>query len=168
VFTVDGIRKFHGWMHSSLDLVLNHVSTIPANDYVREVPGFGFATVREQAIHILNCEGFWVSTLRGAAYANRSAAECPDLAALRLMQRQVSQETYAYLSTLTDQQLDATTELRFSDGDVCFRTPAFILHHALTHAFHHKGQIVAMCRLLGYPAPDTDLSEVHQGSGDPE
>ena len=37
------------------------------------------------------------------------------------------------------------------------RSPAFILHHVFTHAFHHKGQSVAMLRLLGHPAPDTDL-----------
>ncbi|WP_125488078.1 DinB family protein [Edaphobacter aggregans] len=38
------------------------------------------------------------------------------------------------------------------------RAPALILHHVLTHAFHHKGQIVAMCRALVQPAPDTDLN----------
>jgi uncharacterized damage-inducible protein DinB len=37
------------------------------------------------------------------------------------------------------------------------RSPAFIVLHVITHAFHHKGQIVAMLRIQGYPAPDTDL-----------
>jgi uncharacterized damage-inducible protein DinB len=50
-------------------------------------------------------------------------------------------------------------QLHFSDGDTAVRTPALILHHLLTHAFHHKGQIVAMCRTLGHPAPDTDLNQ---------
>jgi uncharacterized damage-inducible protein DinB len=159
VFTIDGVRKFHGWTHSSLDLVLDHMSTIPIDDYVREVSGFGFATLRDQAIHIFNCEGFWVHTLQGLPYSNRTVADCLALAGVRLMKEQVSQSTDAYLSTLTDQQLEADTELRFSDGDACVRTPAFVLHHVLTHAFHHKGQIVAMCRLLGHPAPDTDLSQ---------
>jgi uncharacterized damage-inducible protein DinB len=40
------------------------------------------------------------------------------------------------------------------------RSPAFILLHVITHAFHHKGQIVSMLRILGYPAPDTDLQPV--------
>jgi len=30
----------------------------------------------------------------------------------------------------------------------------------LARQFHHKGQIVAMLRILGYPAPDTDLQAV--------
>jgi uncharacterized damage-inducible protein DinB len=37
------------------------------------------------------------------------------------------------------------------------KSPAFILLHVITHTFHHKGQVVAMLRMLGYPAPDTDL-----------
>jgi uncharacterized damage-inducible protein DinB len=124
------------------------------------VPGFGFSTLRDQAIHIFNCEGFWVQTLQGLPYDDQTAADYPALADVRLMQKQVSQSTHAYLSILSDQQMEADTELHFSDGDFCLRTPAFVLHHVLTHAFHHKGQIVAMCRLLGHPAPDTDLSEV--------
>jgi uncharacterized damage-inducible protein DinB len=65
VFTLDGLRKLHGWTHASLNLVLNHLSTIPTGDYVKELPSFGFPTLREQAIHIFNCEGFWIHTLEG-------------------------------------------------------------------------------------------------------
>jgi uncharacterized damage-inducible protein DinB len=68
VFPIDGIRKFHGWTHDSLDLVLNHLATMPTNDYVKEVSGFGFPTLRDQAIHICNCEGFWVHTLQWLRY----------------------------------------------------------------------------------------------------
>ncbi len=159
MFTLDGVRKFHGWTHTSLNLVLDHLFTMPANDYARELSGFGFRTLREQAIHIFNCEGFWVQTLQGLPYADRTIQECPLLADVKSLQLEVSQSTQAYLSTLTDQQLNADTELHFSDGDFAVRTPALILHHVLTHAFHHKGQIVAMCRVLGHPAPDTDLNQ---------
>ena len=159
MFTLDGVRKLHGWTHDCLDLVLDHVSTMPTNDYVREVSGFGFRTLRAQTIHIFNCEGFWVHTLRGLPYADRTPEECPAVADVRLLQKEVSQSTDAYLSNLTNQQLNADTELHFSDGDVSVRTPALVLHHVLTHAFHHKGQIVAMCRVLGHPARDTDLNQ---------
>jgi uncharacterized damage-inducible protein DinB len=162
VFTVDGVRKFHGWTHACLDLVLDHLSTIPANDYVREVFGFGFRTVREQTIHVFNCEGFWVHTLLGLRYVNRTLEDCPALGDVKLLQEEVSRSTHAYLSTLTDHQVNADAELHFPDGDVAVRTPAFVLYHVLTHAFHHKGQIVAMCRALGHPAPDTDLSRLHE------
>jgi uncharacterized damage-inducible protein DinB len=156
VFSIHGVRKFHGWTHASLNLVLDHLSTIPAADYARELSGFGFRTLREQVIHIFNCEGFWVHTLRGLRYADRTTEEYTSVADVRLLQKEVGQSTHAYLSNLTNEQLNADTELHFSDGAVA--TPALVLHHVLTHAFHHKGQIVAMCRALGHPAPDTDLN----------
>ena len=159
MFTLDGIRKFHGWTHASLHLTLNHLSTIPANDYVKELSGFGFRTLREQAIHVFNCEGVWVHTLQGLPYADRTLEHCPAVADVRLLQKEVSQSTHAYLSNLTNQELNAETELHFADGDVAVRTPALVLHHVLTHAFHHKGQIVAMCRALGHPTRDTDLNQ---------
>jgi uncharacterized damage-inducible protein DinB len=159
VFTLDGVRRFHGWTHASLNLVLDHLSTMPTNDYVTELSGFGFRTLREQAIHIFNCEGFWIHTLQGLRYVDRTPQEYPLVADVRRLQKEVSQATHAYLSSLTNQQLNADTELSFSDGDVAVRTPALVLHHVLTHAFHHKGQIVAMCRVLGHPASDTDLNQ---------
>jgi uncharacterized damage-inducible protein DinB len=159
VFTLDGVRKFHGWTHASLNLALDHLSTIPASDYGKELPSFGFRTLREQAIHIFNCEGFWIHTLHGLGYVDRDPEQCPVVADARHLQQEVSRRTHEYLSNLTDQQLNADTELHFPDGDVAVRTPALVLHHVLTHAFHHKGQMVAMCRALGYPAHDTDLNQ---------
>ena len=158
MFTLDGIRKFHHWTHLSLTLVLDHLSTMPPGDYTKEVPGFGFPTLRQQAVHIFNCERFWVHTLQGLRVKDRTTTECPGISEARLLQQETTQQTLAFLSRLTDQQLNTNTELHFPDGDIAIRTPAFILHHVLTHAFHHKGQIVAMCRLLGHPAPDTDLN----------
>lgn len=128
-------------------------------DYLKEVPGFGFPTLRHQVIHIFNCEGFWIHAIQGLTYRDRNPSDCPSVADARLLQRTVSEQTLVYLSGLTNQRINSSTELRFPDGDTAVRTPAFVLHHVLTHAFHHKGQIVAMCRVIGSPAPDTDLSQ---------
>jgi uncharacterized damage-inducible protein DinB len=158
MFSVDGVRTLHGWTHASLDVVLAHLSKLPQDEYVREVSGFGFPTLRDQVIHIFNCEGAWVHRLQGVPYADRTPEDWPTVGDASRLQKETSQSTRAYLAPLTDQQLNADVELRFSDGDVEVRPPALVLHHVFTHAFHHKGQIVAMCRALGHPAPDTDLS----------
>jgi len=159
VFTLDGIRKLHGWTHASLTLVLEHLATIPAADYTRGVPAFGFPTLHRQVIHIFNCEGFWIHLLQGRVFRDRDPADWPGVSEVRRLQHEVSQQTLEYLTGLSDERLNSKTELHFPDGDVAVRTPALVLHHVLTHAFHHKGQIVAMCRALGRPAPDTDLNQ---------
>src|SRR3569833_1768916 len=124
MFTLDGIRKFHRWTHASLTLLLDHLSTLTSETYTKELPSFGFSTLRKQMIHVFNCEGYRISTLQGLHYINRN---CDDyhavLDAVRL-QQQISGQTQAYLTTLTDQQLNADTELHFSDGDRDVRTPA--------------------------------------------
>ena len=37
-------------------------------------------------------------------------------------------------------------------------TAVQIFTHVTTHEFHHKGQILVMCRQLGHVPPDTDVS----------
>ncbi|MEH6996494.1 DinB family protein, partial [Neobacillus drentensis] len=36
-------------------------------------------------------------------------------------------------------------------------TPRKLLLHTITHECHHKGQIVAMLRQMGYEPPNTDV-----------
>jgi uncharacterized damage-inducible protein DinB len=159
LFTLPGIRKLHNWTHASLGLVLDHLSTLPAGAYTEELPGFGFPNLRAQVVHVFNCESFWVHALQSTSFGDRKPADLPAVSDARELQHQVMQETLTYLSPLTAEMLNTSTMLHFSDGDTAIRTPALVLHHVLTHAFHHKGQIVAMCRLLGHPAPDTDLNQ---------
>jgi len=79
---------------------------------------------------------------------------------LRASKDRIREATRTYLGDLTEEQLNTTLAARPADWGGELRPPAFILLHVITHAFHHKGQIVAMLRILGYPAPDTDLQPV--------
>ncbi|HEX4311600.1 MAG TPA: DinB family protein [Acidobacteriaceae bacterium] len=159
MFTLDGIRKFHSWTHQSLTLVLDHLATLPTVDYTRELPNFGYPSLHTQVVHLLGCESRWVHRLRNLPGQSWDPAQWPTVSHARTLQSEVTRQTLDYLSGLTDHQLNSDTTLRFPDGDTAVRTPALVLHHVFTHAFHHKGQIVAMCRALGHPAPDTDLNQ---------
>jgi uncharacterized damage-inducible protein DinB len=159
MFTVDGIRKFHGWTHASLDVLFDHLVVLSDSEYTKEITGFGYASIHAQAIHLLGCEARWVRRLQSQPTGDWNPAQWPALADARKLQRAIAAETLDYVATLTDRQLNANTTLHFPDGETAMRTPALVLHHVFTHAFHHKGQIVAMCRILGHPAPDTDLNQ---------
>lgn len=159
MFTLEGIRKFHTWTHASLSLVLDHLATLSVTDYTKELSGFGYPSLHAQVIHLLGCEDRWVHRLRGLPSPSWEIARWANVSDARTLQREVTGQTLHYLAGLTDQQLNTNTTLHFPDGDIAVRTPALVLHHVLTHAFHHKGQIVAMCRILGHPAADTDLNQ---------
>ena len=157
MFTLDGVQKFHDWTHSSLSRMLDHIATLPEGSYHTKLNGFGFATIGEQVLHIFQCETNWIHRAQAIPFDGLSVSEYPAILEARVLQRKVRSETSAYLSGLTEQQLNEEITLRSYDGFEITCTPAHVIHHVLTHAFHHKGQIVSMCRMLGYPAPDTDV-----------
>ncbi len=157
MFTRDGIRALHAWTHERLDLVLEHVTALSAAEFTRELPGFGYPSVRDQLMHVLGAEERWVQRLQSLPVRSWSATDYPTVAALRAAKARVMRATGEYLDRLPDAALDVPLPHRPEGWIGELRSPAFILHHAITHAYHHKGQVVAMCRLLGHPAPDTDL-----------
>jgi uncharacterized damage-inducible protein DinB len=157
MFTKDALVALHGWTHERLDLLFDHAATLSPSELVREIPGFGQATVRDQLMHTIGAEERWVHRLQDLPLPRWSEAEYATVESLRSSKRRVVAKTLAYLDQLPDTQLNVALTHRPKDWIGALESPAFILHHVLTHAFHHKGQVVAMCRLLGHPAPDTDL-----------
>ena len=157
MFAKDGIRELHGGMHESLDVLLRHVVTVP--DYLlrQRIEGFGFPSVWKQIVHILTVEEGWVSDLQFKIFPGWFEEDAPTIEALLSHKSRIQASTRAYLDSLTEEQLNTTLSSRPEGWSGELRSPAFILLHVITHTFHHKGQVVAMLRMLGHPAPDTDL-----------
>lgn len=146
--------------HERLSLLLEHVATVPENLWREPVSGFGHATVWKQLVHIFSCEEGWVHDLQYTPFDGWREEDVPTMATLLATKRRIFDATRAYLETLSETQLNTVLATPPQDWGGELRSPAFILLHVMTHAFHHKGQIVAMLRILGHPAPDTDLQPV--------
>ena len=147
----------HACLHDSLGVVFDHLATVPPELWTKPLEGFAKPTVRDQIVHILSAERGWVSGLQLQHFLKPDVEALTTVEAIRQLQQEVKSATIAYLDSMPEQKLYAPLE-RFPErwmGPP--RSPAFILLHVITHGFHHKGQLVAMLRLLGHPAPDTDL-----------
>jgi uncharacterized damage-inducible protein DinB len=160
MFNRDGIFELYSLMHERMDLLLRHVATVPEELWRKSIPGFGHPTVWKQLVHILTCEEGWVHDLQNEPFEGWSEEDCPTIAALEAANNRIQKETQTYLGGLSEVELNTTLAERPVDWGGELRSPAFILLHVITHAFHHKGQVVAMLRILGYAAPDTDLQAV--------
>ena len=160
MFTKAGIIELHCTMHERLDLLLRHIAMVPDDLQRKPISGFGHPSVWKQLVHILTCEEGWVHDLQNEPFAGWTEEDCPTMATLKDAKERIREATRVYVGDLTELQLNTTLEERPVDWGGELRSPAFILLHVITHAFHHKGQIVAMLRILGYPAPDTDLQPV--------
>jgi uncharacterized damage-inducible protein DinB len=157
MFTKDGIRELHGATHESLDVLLRHVATVPDRLLRQPIEGFGFPTVWKQLVHILTVEEGWMHDLQYKEFPGWFEEDAPTIDALLEHKSRIQAATASYLDGLSEEQLSAKLEKRPEGWSGELRSPAFILLHVITHSFHHKGQVAAMLRILGHPAPDTDL-----------
>jgi uncharacterized damage-inducible protein DinB len=160
MFSKTGIVELHDATHERLDLLLRHVATVPGDLLRKPISGFGHSSILKQLVHVLTCEEGWVHDLQNETFPGWHEADCPTMATLLAAKNRIREATRTYLDRLPEQQLNTTLATRPVDWGGELRSPAFILLHVITHAFHHKGQVVAMLRILGYPAPDTDLQPV--------
>jgi uncharacterized damage-inducible protein DinB len=122
--------------------------------------GFGHATVWKQLVHILTCEEGWVHDLQNKIFLGWDEKDCTTMQELLIAKERIRNATQSYVQDLSDEQLNTVLKERPVNWGGELRSPAFIVLHVITHAFHHKGQIVAMLRILGHPAPDTDLQQI--------
>ncbi len=160
MFTKSGIADLHAAMHERLDLLLVHVAAVPDELHHKPIPGFGHSSIWKQLVHILTCEEVWVHNLQDKAFVEWDTKDCRTMTAMLAAKARISKATRAYLNDLSEDRLNSTLAKRPSDWGGELRSPAFILLHVITHGFHHKGQIVAMLRIVGHPVPDTDLQQV--------
>jgi uncharacterized damage-inducible protein DinB len=157
MFTKDGLADLHGRTHESLDILLRHLETVPMDLLRNALAGFGVPTVWKQLLHILDVEEGWVHDLRDKPFWRWREEDCAAMPALLAAKERVREATRAYLDGVSELELNTRLAQRPRAWVGELRSPAFILLHVVTHTFHHKGQVVAMLRMLGYPAPDTDL-----------
>jgi uncharacterized damage-inducible protein DinB len=156
-FTKSAILELHAWMHDCLAATLTHAGTIPEHLLAAAVAGFGRPTLQHQIAHVLTTELAWVRALQWLPIQRIDPATLMTMEHARREQKRVAAATVAYLDQISEEQLNTELARYPEDWLGAPRPPAFILLHIITHSFHHKGQIVAMMRLLGYPAPDTDM-----------
>jgi len=160
MFSKAGIIELRSATHERLDLLLRHVATVPEELLHNPISGFGHPSVCKQLGHILTCEEGWVHDLQNKPFPGWHEGDCPTMATLLVAKDRTRELTRAYLRGLSEEQVNTTLAQRPVDWGGELRSPAFILLHVITHAFHHKGQVVAMLRILGHPAPDTGLQPV--------
>lgn len=160
MFTKAGILELHTVTNKRLDLVLRHVADVPDDLRHKPIPGFGHPSIWKQLVHMLTCEEGWIHDLQNEAFSGWNEEDCPTMEMLVAAKNRIREATRTYISGLSEEQLNQKLTVRPIDWGGELRSPAFILLHVITHTFHHKGQVVAMLRILGYPAPDTDLQQV--------
>ncbi len=105
----------------------------------RELPGFGYPSVRLQIHHLIGAEEYWIGVLQGKFEVEDNDAAYPTMAALEEYRAQVAQATDAYLSTASESELNTSREMVTWQGKKRLLVPAHVVLRTLTHIYHHQG-----------------------------
>ncbi|WP_255294772.1 DinB family protein [Bacillus sp. AFS041924] len=151
------------WVKENRESLLNFCSELKKEDFNRKLDGFGFQSVREALLHIAECYIAWIGSFILLKTKNPITPKeniinfSLDDIKLRFEQADL------FVNELLDMTADDLNRpivkkipWRDSSDEIAI-TPMKLLIHAITHEYHHKGQIVAMARQMGYIPPNTDV-----------
>jgi uncharacterized damage-inducible protein DinB len=159
MFTSAALREIHGRGHRSLARLIEHCASFTDEEFHCRLDGFGWPTLHLQLYHTLQAEQFWVSVLRGRQEDVDLSGTYITAAALQEYRTQLEAETADYLCGLSDEELSTRRPFAIDDTSEEF-VPALVVLRVFSHIYHHQGQVLAMCRLLGRPRPGDDGLDV--------
>ena len=144
-------------VRGSRQVLLEYCKTISQPDLVNENSSFGRGgSIRNLLVHIANVYEFWIA--KNALNRNilfteyHSKQNINEIVALF---EQVDIFMYEFIESFQSPQ---TTGIRYEiNGNQNSASRLKLFTHAITHEFHHKGQILSLSRHLGYLPVDTDI-----------
>jgi uncharacterized damage-inducible protein DinB len=157
MFTSTDLLELHTRAQANLATLLTHCRALSPEELHRELPGFGYPTVQAQLHHIIDTWEWWIGILQGRYEYVDTVAQYPTISALEAFREQVAAGVAAYLAGAADTEVNRPRAMRVWEDKRQVLIPALVFMRPLTHAFHHQGQVAAMCRLLGHPTPPLDF-----------
>lgn len=155
-------QKEYAWVRQARGTLLDFCRKLEPDDFTRR-NGFGWESVRDSLVHIADCYIAWLGSFvllkTKQPITPREELNQIDPDEIKVRFGQVDSYVNEVFQ-LYGNQLDELIERRIpwrETTEMVSITPGKLLMHTITHEFHHKGQIVAMMRQMGYEPPNADV-----------
>jgi uncharacterized damage-inducible protein DinB len=152
-YSKEALLDIHKRTHQSLSKLCKHCAELDAKQLNKKLKGFGVPTVQQQLFHLAAAEYYWISVAKGEMDVLMSPEDYPTVKDLASFLRRTGNITKEYIDKASLAELNTARMMTGYGGRRKKLTPAHIVLRTQTHAFHHLGQVLAMCRHLGHPGP---------------
>jgi uncharacterized damage-inducible protein DinB len=156
----DDLKLMYDWTRRTREEVLTFLDTLPVDVYTLEHPNFAYGSIRNIHAHVAFGYLVWVG-VAGLGYEREKfvlpASEITDANAMRKRFKTVDEIVAEALEKF--ENVDEMFEYQRRDETLQL-TKRWLIVRPLTHEFHHKGQLLALARILEHPLPEdmgTDL-----------
>jgi uncharacterized damage-inducible protein DinB len=149
----DELKLMYGWVHRTREVLFSFTDSLPSEIYTLERPDFAYGSIRNIHAHVADCYLYWVGSL-GLKY-NEAKLLIPKE---QITDSKTMRERFAFVDSIVTQaletfdNLDAKLEHQQQHG-VEILSQRWLIVHPITHEFHHKGQLLALARVLEHPLP---------------
>jgi uncharacterized damage-inducible protein DinB len=151
--TPEALLDLNQRTHRNLGALLAHCRGLSGAELTRELPGFGYPTVRLQLNHMIGAQKYWIGVIEGRIDVDDDEA-CLTLEALEAYREEAQALVERYLRGASVEELNTPRSMMTWRRQERVLIPAQIVLRTVTHIYHHTGQVVAMCRLLGKPVEE--------------
>jgi uncharacterized damage-inducible protein DinB len=151
------LKQQYQLVQGSRQVMLNFIKNEVGQDFITPLPEFNGNTIHYLLVHSANTYKHWAANFpmyKALPYADDTKVH--DIDAIQALYREADVLLADFLTQFGDDLHQQITN-KVRSGTMVIVTPLQLFTHMLTHEFHHKGQIMTMCRLLGHIPPDTDV-----------
>lgn len=138
-------------------IIFDYCQDISAEDFVNENNWFGLGgSIRNLLVHVANAYEFWIlNNALDKKISNTAYSSINSVGQMENLYQNIDDGVFEFLErykSVAFEAMDLNTNK--VNHDV---SPLELFTHVMTHEFHHKGQILSLCRYLGYTPIDSDI-----------
>jgi len=147
------------WANARLFLV---ITSLTDEEFTREVAG-SYGSVRNTLVHMMSAESGWLERCGGPARGARlNAADFPTPDSVVRRWAGYEEQMRRFLKSLTEDDLTRTVTYTIPPLGVSGSgRVGDLLHHAVNHNIHHRGQVTLLIRALGHTPGNVDVLFYH-------
>lgn len=129
-----------------------------SEDQLRMPSGLGWGSLFGGLVHLMDAEYAWRVLLKERRFVKRLRPEdFPDLAAFKARWQQENQALWAYLNSLSDEDVSSMVSYE-SEGERRQRVLWHCLAHVVNHGTQHRSECAAMLTDFGQSPGDMDFT----------
>ena len=150
------LETFYGLTIRTRAGLLEWLGTLPNEIFSAKREDFAYGSLSAIYSHIADCYWHWAGAVGLSLPAAERSVKTVD--ELRDYFAQVDDMVLRAIHSF--EEWDEALSYTASSGRVEMVSRRWLILHPVTHEFHHKGQALALARVLGQPhpgMPDTDL-----------
>jgi uncharacterized damage-inducible protein DinB len=153
----DGLGRLLAYTEWANHRVMRGAATVSTAEWKKDL-GSSHGGVRGTLVHMLWAEWVWLQRFKRLPNpAKFDEGEFQDVTELSERWRQVNEHRQAWFRELGEGAADEVVPYRTMDGREWAQPLGQLVQHTANHATHHRGQVVAMLRMLGAKGIVTDL-----------